>query len=211
MAYQRESLGVNDCVEIRRIIESAPLIVTIILINLTGTLIGFFYYWDQILTSSPWIWLFIPDCPFYVLLAAVVLAFYLITKRRSDIISFVTAIGLLKYGTWTALVVLGFSTYYFSIDSALYGSIAIMHIGMALEFVLALLLIQRVRRGFVALALLWFFANDVADYYFAAHPPVPINELAFIAPFTFALTPLCTMVAFLGARYLSNSKTHNSR
>ncbi len=201
----------SDHVRIRCIVENAPLMAIVIIINLAGALVGFFYYWDQILTSNPSIWLFIPDCPFYVLLGAIVLAAYLIKKRRSDFVSLITAIGLLKYGTWTVLVVLGFSTFYFAIDSTLYGLIAIMHVGMALEFVLALLLIQRVRRGFVALALLWFFANDVADYYFAAHPPVPISELAFIAPFTFALTPLCTMVAFLGARYLSNSKTHNSR
>ncbi|MGZ4901588.1 MAG: DUF1405 domain-containing protein [Halobacteriota archaeon] len=196
---------------IRCVVENAPLIVTIILINLAGTLVGFFYYWDQILASSPSIWLFIPDCPFYVLLAAVVLAVYLTTKRRSDLVSFITAIGLLKYGTWTALVVLGFSTFYFAIDSALYGAIAIMHIGMALEFVLPLFLIQRVRWSFVALALLWFFANDVADYYFAAHPPIPINELGLIAPLTFALTPLCTLIAYYGARYLSNTKTHDNR
>ncbi len=196
---------------IRRIVENAPLTVTIILINLAGALAGFFYYWDQILTSSPSIWLFIPDCPFYVLLVAIVLATYLTTKRRSDLVNFITAIGLLKYGTWTALVVLGFSTFYFATDSTLYGAIAILHIGMALEFVLPLVLIQRVGRGFVVLALLWFFANDVADYYFAAHPPVPINALALIAPLTFALTPLCTMIAYYGARSLSNSKTHNSR
>lgn len=196
---------------IRRVVENTPLIVAIILINLAGTLVGFFYYWDQISTSSPSIWLFIPDCPFYVLLAAIVLAIYLTTKRRSDLVSFITAVGLLKYGTWTALVVLGFSTFYFAIDSALYGAIAIMHIGMALESVLLLFLIQRVQRGFIVLALLWFFANDVTDYYFAAHPPIPINGLALIAPLTFALTPLCTMIAYCGARSLSNSKTHNSR
>ncbi len=196
----------NDCVRVRRVVENTPLIVTIILINLAGTLVGFFYYWEQISTSSPLIWLFIPDCPFYVLLAAIVLALYLTTKRRSDLVNFITAIGLLKYGTWTALVVLGFSTFYFAIDSALYGAIAIMHIGMALEFVLPLFLIRRVQRGFVVLALLWFFANDIADYYFAAHPPIPINELTLIAPLTFALTPLCTLIAYFGARYLSNNK-----
>ncbi|MDD1721520.1 MAG: DUF1405 domain-containing protein [Euryarchaeota archaeon] len=196
---------------VRRVVENAPLIVIIILINLAGTLVGFFYYWDQISTSSPSIWLFIPDCPLYVLLAAIVLALYLTTKRRSDLVNFITAIGLLKYGTWTALVVLGFSTFYFAIDSALYGAIAIMHIGMALEFVLPLFLIRRVQRGFVVLALLWFFANDIADYYFAAHPPIPINELTLIAPLTFALTPLCTLIAYFGARYLSNNKTHKNR
>ncbi len=201
----------SDRVRIRHIIENKPLIVIIILINLAGTLIGFFYYWEQILASSPSIWLFIPDCPLYVLLAAIVLAVYLTTKRRSDLISFITAIGLLKYGTWTALVVLGFSTFYFAIDGTLYGAIAIMHIGMALEFVLPLFLIQRVRWTFVALALLWFFANDVADYYFGAHPPIPINELAIIAPLTFVLTPLCTLIVYYGARCLSNTTTHTNR
>ncbi len=201
----------SDHVRIRCIVENAPLMAIVIIINLAGALVGFFYYWDQILTSNPSIWLFIPDCPFYVLLGAIVLAAYLIKKRRSDFVSFITAIGLLKYGTWTALVVLGFNTFYFAIDSTLYGLIAIMHIGMAFEFVLPLFLIQRVRWYFAALALLWFFANDVVDYYFAAHPPIPINELTIIAPLTFALTPLCTAVVYFGARRLSNNTAHNSR
>ncbi len=195
----------GDCVRIRHIVENAPVLIVVILINLAGTLAGFFYYWEQILTSSPSIWLFIPDCPFYVLLAAIVLTLYLTTNRRSDLVNFITAIGLLKYGTWTALVILGFSTFYFTIDSTLYGAIAIMHIGMALEFVLPLFLIRQVRWNFVVLALLWFFANDIADYYFEAHPPIPINELAVIAPLTFALTPLCTLIVFYGARSLSNN------
>ncbi|MGZ4901880.1 MAG: DUF1405 domain-containing protein [Halobacteriota archaeon] len=201
----------SDCVNIRRIVENAPLITAVILINLAGTIIGFFYYSDQLLSSSPAIWLFIPDCPFYVLLAAIVLAVYLTTKRRSDLLSFITSIGLLKYGTWTVLVVLGFSSYYFALDSALYKAIAIMHTGMALEFVLPLFLIRRVHPWFAILALVWFFANDIADYYFGAHPPVPINELSLIAPLTFALTPLCMLIVYFGARSLSNSKTHNGR
>ncbi len=201
----------SDRVRVRQVVENTPLVATAIVINFAGTLIGLFYYWDQILSSSPLIWLFIPDCPFYVLLAAIVLTLYLLKRLRSDLISFITAVGLLKYGTWTALVVLGFSTFYFAVDSALYGAIAIMHIGMAVEFVLPLFLIQRVRWHFVALALPWFFANDIVDYYFSAHPPVPINGLVLIAPLTFALTPLCTAVAYYGARCLSNNKTHNTR
>ncbi len=197
--------------KVRDLVDNAPLIAAVIVINLVGAVIGFFYYWDQLVTSSPLIWLFIPDCPFYVLLAAIVLAFYLTQKRRSDLVSVITAIGLLKYGTWTVLVVLGFNTFYFAIDSALYGAIAIMHIGMALEFVLPLFLIQRMRLRFVAIALLWFFANDIADYYFAAHPPVPLNELTLIAPLTFVLTPVCTAIVYYGARRLSNNKTHNTR
>jgi len=210
VAFRLENSGVSDCVKAQRVLENVPLISAVILINLAGTLIGFFYYSDQLLSSSPAIWLFIPDCPFYVLLAAIVLAVYLVTKRRSDLVSFITAIGLLKYGTWTALVVLGFSSFYFAVDRALYEAIAVMHVGMALEFVLPLFLIRRVHRRFAILALLWFFANDVADYYFGAHPPVPINGLPLIAPLTFALTPLCTLIVYFGARSLSNNKTHNS-
>ena len=198
----------NNRVDIHRIVENTPLLATIILINLAGALIGLFYYWDQILSSSPFIWLFIPDCPLYVMLAAVVLALYVTTKRRSDLINFITAVGLVKYGTWTVFIVLGFSAFYFAIDSRLYSAIAVMHCAMALEFVLPLFLIRQIKRGFVAIALLWFFVGDFADYFFAAHPPVPISNITQIAVFTIVLTPVCVVLAYFGARFLNNSTAH---
>lgn len=195
---------------LRSIVENTPLLVAIILINVAGTLIGFYYYWDQLLAASPVLWIFIPDCPLYTMLAAVVLAVYVTTKRGSDLINFIAAVGLAKYATWTVVIVLGFSSFYFSIDANLYTLLVLLHVAMATEFILPLLLIRQLKRNFVAIALIWFFLNDVVDYCFGTHPPVPTYGISMIAAFTFLLTPLMVGIAYVVARFLNNGKTHRN-
>jgi len=195
-------------VRFRSILENTPLLIAIIIINIAGSLVGLFYYWDQLVSASPFAWIFIPDCPLYTLLVAVVLAVYASTKRSSDLINFITAVGLAKYGTWTVIVVLGFSTFYFSVDSTLYTVLILMHVAMAAEFILPLLLIRQLKYRFTAIALVWFLANDFSDYFLGTHPPVPTSQISLIAAFTFLLTPLFIVLAYCTVRFLNNSKTH---
>jgi uncharacterized membrane protein YpjA len=117
---------------------------------------------------------------------------------------------LAKYGTWTVVVVLGFSAFYFSIDSSLYTVLVLMHIAMAAEFILPLLLIRQLKFRVPAVALVWFLANDFADYFLGTHPPVPTSDISQIAAFTFLLTPLFIIIAYCATRFLNNSKTHKS-
>ena len=195
---------------LRSIVENTPLMIAIIIINIAGSVVGLFYYWDQLVSASPFAWVFIPDCPLYTMLVAVVLAVYVSTKRNSDLINFITAVGLAKYGTWTVVVVLGFSAFYFSVDSSLYTVLVLMHIAMAAEFILPLLLIRQLKYRVTAVALVWFLANDFADYFLGTHPPVPTSEISQIATFTFLLTPLFIAIAYYTARFLNNSKTHKN-
>jgi len=197
-------------VRLRSIVENTPLLIAIIIINVAGSLVGLFYYWDQLVSASPFAWIFIPDCPLYTMLAAVVLAVYASTKRGSDLINFITAVGLAKYGTWTVVVVLWFSAFYFSVDSSLYTVLVLLHVAMAAQFVLPLLLIRQLKPHLAAVALVWFLANDFADYFLGTHPPVPTSEISLIAAFTFLLTPLFIVIAYIAARFLNNSKTHKN-
>ena len=189
------------------ILENTPLLVAIIIINVAGTLIGFYYYWDQLVSSSPIYWIFIPDCPLYTMLAAAILAVYVSTRRSSDLVNFITAIGLAKYGTWTVFVILAFSGFYFSIDSSFYSLLVLLHVAMAAEFILPVMLIRQPRQRFIAVALIWFFANDYADYFLGTHPPIPAGDITQIAIFTFLLTPVFIIVAYVAARFLNNSNT----
>jgi uncharacterized membrane protein YpjA len=191
-------------------VENTPLLIAVIIINIAGSLVGLFYYWDQLVSASPFVWIFIPDCPLYTMLVAVILAVYVSTKRSSDLINFITAVGLAKYGTWTVVIVLGLSTFYFSVDSGLYTVLVLMHVAMAAEFILPLLLIRQLKYRWTAIALVWFLANDVADYFLGTHPLVPTSEISLIAVFTFMLTPLFVAIAYFTARFLNNRKTHKS-
>jgi len=197
-------------VRLRCIVENTPLLIAVIIINIAGSLVGLFYYWDQLVSASPFVWIFIPDCPLYTMLVAVILAVYVSTKRSSDLINFITAVGLAKYGTWTVVIVLGLSTFYFSVDSGLYTVLVLLHVAMAAEFILPLLLIRQLKYRWTAIALVWFLANDVADYFLGTHPLVPTSEISLIAAFTFLLTPLFVAIAYFTARFLNNSKTHKS-
>lgn len=193
--------------KLRGILENTPLLVAIIIINVAGTLIGFYYYWDQLVSSSPVYWIFIPDCPLYTMLAAAILAVYVSTRRSSDLVNFITAIGLAKYGTWTVFVILAFAGFYFSIDSSFYSLLVLLHVAMAVEFILPVMLIRQLRPRFIAVALIWFFANDYADYFLGTHPPIPPGDITQITIFTFLLTPVFIIVAYAAARFLNNGNT----
>ena len=193
--------------KLRGILENTPLLVAIIIINVAGTLIGFYYYWDQLVSSSPVYWIFIPDCPLYTMLAAAILAVYVSTRRSSDLVNFITAIGLAKYGTWTVFVILAFAGFYFSIDSSFYSLLVLLHVAMAVEFILPVMLIRQLRPRFIDVALIWFFANDYADYFLGTNPPIPPGDITQIAIFTFLLTPVFIIVAYAAARFLNNGNT----
>ena len=62
--------------KLRSIVENTSLLIAIIIINIAGSLVGLFYYWDQLVSASPFAWIFIPDCPLYTMLVAIVLAVY---------------------------------------------------------------------------------------------------------------------------------------
>ena len=141
------------------------------------------------------------------MLAAAVLAVYVSTRRSSDIVNFITAIGLAKYGTWTVFVVLSFTAFYFSVDSSFYSVLVLLHVAMAAEFILPLMLIRRLKQRFIAVALIWFFVNDFADYFLGTHPPIPASDITQITIFTFLLTPVFIIVAYTAARFLNNSNT----
>ena len=191
--------------KLRAILENTPLLVAIIIINVVGTVIGFYYYWGQLVSSSPVYWIFIPDCPLYTLLTAAILAVYVTTRRSSDLVNFITSVGLAKYATWTVFVVLTFAGFYFSVDSSLYSVLVLLHVAMAAEFILPLMLIRNLKKSYIVVALTWFFANDFADYYLGTHPPVPTTDVTQITIFTFLLTPAFVILAYAAARFLNNS------
>ena len=187
------------------ILKSTRILTVIILINLIGTLAGFYYYYDQLSLSPVYLWPFIPDCPLYTMLAVVVLVTFLLKKKSVDLLSFITSIGLAKYGTWTVLVVLGFSPFYFSINSSMYSVLACAHVLMALEFILPLYIIKEIKKSYVIAAFAWFFLNDFFDYYVGTHPPLPSWGVSSVAFMTFAMTPIFIIIVSLTHKFLNDA------
>lgn len=189
----------------KKIFSNTLLLVIIIVINLLGSIIGFYYYYQQLCSSPLYLWPFIPDCPLYTLLTAAILMTLILTKKSSDILNFITSIGLAKYGTWTVLVVLGFSQFYFSIDQNMYIALACIHVLMALEFILPLFIMRGIKNNYIVVALLWFFLNDFFDYYFGTHPPLPYWGVSEVAYMTFLMTPVFIIITITTRKFLNDA------
>ena len=152
------------------------LLYLLVFINMFGFVVGIASYWGQLAGVNPALWIFIPDCPLYVLLAS---AFYL-GLFRNDLLRCITAIGLVKYGTWTLFALAYYSNTLMA--TGIGWMLFVEHIGMSLQ---VLLLAKAFDRRIIAVSVGWFLLNDFVDYAFGLHPYLPSSEL--LAPMLFAV------------------------
>jgi len=184
----------------------------IVAVNIIGMLYGYYYYYNQLASSPFWLWVFIPDCPFYVMLftAALLLALF---GFENELLNYIAAVGMMKYGVWTLLALLVFYDYFFSGSLWFLSSVLfILHIGMFAEG--PLLIYRKVKRRDFVIGLVWFLINDYFDYFYTytnllgeftvgTHPILPSGERVFLMMvLTFALT----FVMSIGAYWLSLNK-----
>lgn len=137
----------------------------IIAINIIGSLFGLYYYWEQLMMTPWYLWIFVPDCPLYTFLMIFALLF-LVLGKRYDIFNTVTAVGLSMYGTWTMFVLLYFNEIYFSPANALMSTgLFVSHFGMAIESVLLLPYLKNTKIAPWLIAGAWFLIQTVFDYF----------------------------------------------
>ena len=164
--------------------------------NLLGVIIGFIYYSGQLNATSPLLWIFVPDCPLYVGLFALLIALSFFGIRNA-MFSFLVSVGLMKYAAWTLFVLAFYNSYFFSMASLVWLQSAflfVLHIGMTGEgFILPL---KKIAKWQVAVVLGWFLLNDLVDYFGPqVHPYLPpgasvLPAMVFAIVSTFALTLL---------------------
>lgn len=144
----------------------------IIFVHFLAVIAGLYYYWDQLLSTSPLLLIFVPDCPLYVLLALPLL----LNKTKSIFYSFFVSSGLVKYGFWTVFVLLFYSEVYFAPAFFMVSSIFLLgHIGMVLE---GLYFLPKAQLNYYQLFFItaWFLINDFADYYLGTVPSIPFQQ-----------------------------------
>ena len=170
----------------------------LLLLNIAAVLVGFWYYSDQLLATPLPLFPFVPDCPLYVLLAIPVL----LKMVKSDWFSFLTSVGMAKYGLWTVFVLLFHSQAYFSPEMASVSIIFIFgHAGMVLEG-LALLPKKRVGTAVLLLAIGWFLLNDISDYFWGTVPAIPTTGMELVRNLTIAASLVLPLALFLYAEKL---------
>lgn len=155
-----------------KILSGKRLLLALAIINFAGFLYGIYYYNYQLGITPVWLWLFTLDSPLPVLLFAVVAYSLYYGKKVPQWLLFLTIVGLVKYGFWTALVIVLHWDYFFSYAPLIYALNLPLHAGMVLEgAVLAARLKPKGRD--LAIVLAFFLINDILDYFFGTLPIIP--------------------------------------
>lgn len=145
-------------------------------VNLVGFLFGIYYYWNQLMRTSPLLWVFVIDCPLFVLLFAYICWQNMQEREVPDMFKFLTSVGLIKYGLWTVFVVWYFGSVFFSLSPTLYSILFPLHIGMMAEGFVLLPRFKAEKRHALPV-LIWFLLCDVLDYSIGTHPWVPSGKM----------------------------------
>lgn len=174
--------------------------------NAIGTIWGFIWYREQ-LVQTPWyFWPLTPDCP----LTSFCFFLFLLwlrkgTRWRPDwkaAVSWIAVLGSLKYGAWTVIVLGQYILYPGSQpdwqDWMLVGS----HLGLLAEGWIFRRQLPAMPTMYGA-AMVWFLANDYADWLLMIHPRLPLPaEIGFAMWTSMGLT---LIVYFWGKRLLKQN------
>ncbi|MFB6172355.1 MAG: DUF1405 domain-containing protein [Haloarculaceae archaeon] len=135
----------------------------VVAINLAGTAFGFYYYGFQFTVEPVVMWPFVPDSPVATLFIALSIAAWKLGHEQ-EWLNALAFFGCLKLGVWTPFVLLVFFDHWSYLHPAMYNFLLWSHLAMAVEgFVLYRYADFPV--GAVFVAVLWYGANDVVDYF----------------------------------------------
>jgi uncharacterized membrane protein YpjA len=174
-----------------RILENEKARNFVVLVNLIGTAYGFYYYAAQLIATPLLFWIFVPDCPLYTLLFAVLL----ITGTRSTIFRALVFTGLVKYGVWTLSAILLYPQFHTSLHATLF----VLHIGMVAQG-FAIKFTSKMRWFVPVIVAGWFLLNDYVDYALGHHPWLPSAEFEPIMLSTIALSVVIPLGIYLYSR-----------
>ncbi|MFB6241800.1 MAG: DUF1405 domain-containing protein [Candidatus Nanosalina sp.] len=193
--------------KIRDLIYSRKVLFSAVLINLAGTAFGFYYYAEQLASTSLLMWIFIPDSPLSTLAAAAAFFLYIRGKQNYLIETF-AFFGNLKYGVWTVFVLLymqsGFLQYQ---PLPLYIFLIASHALMVLQ-AFVILDLSEISWKPLAAVLTWFLVNDAVDYTLGTHSTLP-HSVGFSSPV--AWVAVATTLAAGAIVYSEKIKTEDQR
>ena len=132
------------------------------LINFAAGIYSLSYYLPQLNQTTPWLWLFVADCPIYALLFGINILL-LIREKPSAMLSFLSIVGNFKYGLWTIFV------FFLSGEMSVYWLFILSHLLLIAETIIFARLFQ-FKLKHVLVAVSWFLINDFFDYVLLTHP-----------------------------------------
>jgi uncharacterized membrane protein YpjA len=175
----------------KKLFKDKRFLIILALVNFAAGFYSISYYLPQLSQTNPWFWLFVPDCPVYALLFGLNILL-LVLEKPSELLSFVSIIGNLKYGLWTIFV------FFLSGTMGLYWLFILSHALLIIEtIVLAGLFSFKVKH--VLVALVWFALNDYFDYVLGLHPFVQgdlVIQAGLFAIISSLLLPFIVSILF---------------
>ncbi len=170
-----------------RWVIGSPIMWLLFAVNIGGAVAGYLFWYGDSLAAAPfYLWPFVPDSPLSVTLMGFALLLFHF-NRRLEFLGLLAAGMCMKYGIWTDFV--WFANH---LSGGEYHFVAVLmsltHFGMVIQgFILSPYL--RFRPVHALLAATFLAANDVVDYVFGYHPPLPNPEdLGAITAFSLAST-----------------------
>ncbi|MGD6962185.1 DUF1405 domain-containing protein [Fictibacillus phosphorivorans] len=158
---------------IRTIIMDRMFLLALLLINILGTIYGYYWYLYQ-LQETPWYFLpFVPDSPTASLFFVFVIIGFLRDKQHGVIEALAVA-TLFKYGIWAVGMNLGGAFVGTPLDLINYMLI-FSHLGMAVQGLLYAPF-YKIKGWHVTLAALVLFHNEIIDYVFDMMPRYDILD-----------------------------------
>lgn len=171
-------------------------------VNLLGTIYGYIWYKEQLL-STPWYFLpFVPDSPTSSLFFTIVLGIWL-SGRTSRFWEMMSLVMNLKYGIWAVSVL-----FLYGIDDGgmvpANWMLVFSHGGMAIE-VLLYSFMYRWGTQILYVGASWLLVNDFFDYVYDVHPY--LEDDRFLSLVTIGTVSLSILVIAFTA-WLVRDKNH---
>ena len=205
---------------IRWMLISKTMLWTLFIVNLLGTIYGYYWYGDQLIdvaSSKPaWLLILVPDSPtgslFFTLALIGLLADAYrrgaggepgiaapsVPKRGLTFRGAVEALACtasFKYGIWAVAIII-ISDAAGSPFSWIDVMLSVSHLGMALEAVLFARYF-RLHGAALTVGAIWLYASDIVDYTFGVYPtlqPVLLDSVPAVAVWTTLLSSLTVLL-----------------
>lgn len=139
----------------------------LIVINILGSVYGYYWYSGQLEVTPVYLWLFTFDSPFSTTLFALALTGILL-GYNNRLLQLVAYTGVIKFGIWAAVVILDFWVAG-GTPTIIVSLLFLSHLGMALEGWVYIRHLY-VPPGYLILLALWFGVGDFLDYFVGIHP-----------------------------------------
>ncbi|WP_026700937.1 lipoprotein heptaprenylglyceryl N-acetyltransferase LhaT [Salibacterium aidingense] len=180
-----------------RILGMPSMIAVLLIVNILGTIYGYWWYKVQLEQTPPLFYVFVPDSPTASLFFCFVLIFFLF-RKNCGLLEALAGVTLIKYGLWAVVMNIAGGAAGDTLHWTNYMLI-VSHFGMAVQGIL-FTPYYRIKPWHLTAAAVWTVHNDIIDYVYGMFPWVShaiSDQIMHIGYFTFWLSMLSVLLIYL--------------